>query len=109
MAFSIFIVPGFPVFFPRRCVRDRASVISTHTYTHLWQLTLVLYLGRCCIFVLVSIKELLGVHVIEVGKKRVRFGNMKGMGEHERLKERKKWGARGRMLSFESGEMPLSP
>lgn len=33
LAVSIFIVPGFPVFFPRRCVRDGASVISTHTYT----------------------------------------------------------------------------
>lgn len=49
------------------------------------------------------------MHVIEDGKKRVRFGNMKGMGEHERLKERKKWGAMGRMHSFESGKMPLSP
>lgn len=49
------------------------------------------------------------VYVIEDGKKRVRFGNMKGMGEQERLKDRKKCGAMGRMLSFESGKMPLSP
>lgn len=48
------------------------------------------------------------MYVIEDGKKRVGFEEMKGIGEQVRLKDRKKWGALGRMLSLESGKMSLS-
>lgn len=76
------------------------TLVAAHTCALSWK---VLY--HC----LGIYKGIIGVYVIEDGKKRVRFGNMKGMGKQERLKDRKKWGAMGRMLSFESGKMPLYP
>lgn len=85
LAFSIFIVPGFSVFFPPE-VCEGWSECDLHTHIHTLVAAHTCALSWKVLYHCLGIyKGIIGMYVIEDGKKRVRFGNMKGMGKQERL------------------------